>query len=51
MDAINNSRTNPVTREARVKIETTDADRRRLTVAECSGHGLVGSPCPDHMMG
>jgi hypothetical protein len=37
MEAISNSRTKPVAREARVKIDTTEADLRRLTVAECSG--------------
>jgi hypothetical protein len=37
IEAISNSRTKPVTREARVKIDTTEADLRRLTVGECSG--------------
>jgi hypothetical protein len=41
MEAISNSRTKPVTREARVKIDTTEAERRRLTVGECSGHFLT----------
>ena len=35
---MSNSRTKPVTREARVKIDTTEADLRRLTVCECSAH-------------
>jgi hypothetical protein len=37
IEAMSNSRTNPVTRETKVNIDTTEADRKRLTVAECSG--------------
>jgi hypothetical protein len=45
MDAMRSSRTKPVTREARVKIDTTEADRRRLTEGECSGHFLACRQC------
>jgi hypothetical protein len=45
MDAMSSSRTKPVTREARVKMDTTEADLRRLTVGECSGHFLACRQC------